>query len=68
MLISLSILLTVSFLANIVFSLYLLKVRDQKKVEKLDKTAEDLLGQLLIGPAIVKIEVIEKGSLLQWKG
>jgi len=44
--------------------------QDLKKQEdpKLDRTAQKLLADILAGPAIVKIDVIDKHTILQWKG
>lgn len=40
----------------------------RKKRKTLDTTAQQVLSELMAGPAIIKVEVIDRGSLIQWKG
>tara|TARA_R110000796_G_scaffold142352_1_gene258893 strand:+ start:1829 stop:2044 length:216 start_codon:yes stop_codon:yes gene_type:complete len=54
-----------SFLLN-VFLAY--KLFRSKKEKALSKSAQELLSEILSGPTVVRIEVIEKDSILQWKG
>lgn len=55
-----------------VFNLYrkrpFKQVIDPRSQDPKNEIARELLTQLLTGPAVIKIEVVEKGSLLQWVG
>lgn len=63
------------FLAILFLGILLFKERQrnaelsaQLSAKQPDATAQELLSEILAGPAVVKIEVIDRGSLLQWKG
>ncbi len=44
------------------------KVNKSKSNTQLDKDAQALLTELMSGPAVVKIEIVDKHSLIHWKG
>lgn len=57
--------LFLSILLNVFLIFHKIKSKPQKK---LDLSAQELLSEILAGPAVVRIDVIEKDSILMWKG
>lgn len=54
-----------SFFLNVIL---LFKFSSLQTKPKLGKNAQALLSEILAGPTVVRIELIEKDSILQWKG
>jgi hypothetical protein len=53
---------------NIGLVLYIVYLYKKPKPKKnLDIDAQEIIASLMAGPAIFKIEVIEKDSLIQWR-
>lgn len=55
-----------SLLAN-AFLAYLLRKKPKQNPQP-DANAQEVLAELLAGPAVFRIEAIDRGSLIQWKG
>ena len=60
--------LVVSLILNIVLALVVYRLRKQSKQKKPDATAQEVLAEILSGPSVVKIEVVERDSIIQWRG
>lgn len=58
---------TLSFSANLSFLYLLEKIKKQYKSRSPDANAQEVLSQLMAGPVVIRIELIEKGSLVQWR-
>lgn len=63
----LSFALGLSLTLNAAVIFFLVKLRKQIKQKQPDANAQEVLAELLSGPAVVRIEVIEKNSLIQWR-
>lgn len=62
------IIIAICLVLSLVFNAYLYsQIKKKPENKTLDQNAQDLLAEILQGPAVVKIEVIDRGSLLQWR-
>lgn len=59
--------LAVSLLSNAALCFYLYKLRKKLKQKKPDATAQEVLAEIMAGPAVLKIDVVERDSLIQWR-
>lgn len=57
--------LSVSINLALGYYCYLLKKRSKHK--KLDQTAQELLAEIMSGPAVVKVDLVERDSIIQWR-
>lgn len=64
----LSLTLVLSLVTNVILFLGLLYFYKKSKEKKLDANAQEMMAELFAGPAVFKIEIIDRGSILQWKG
>jgi len=58
----------ISIVGMVVSLFYARFVHRKSKKPALDDTAQKLLSSILSGPAVVRIEVIDKGSIIQYRG
>ena len=65
--ISLSIALGITLPLLIVLSYYCYYLRKMTKHKLPDATAQEVLSELMAGPIVMKMELIEKGSIVQWR-
>lgn len=65
--IPLSVSLSVSIAMNLIFLIYLSKLKNKIKARQPDANAQEVLSELMAGPVVMKIELIEKGSIVQWR-
>jgi len=57
-----------SLILNIVLGYVTYRLQKKSKYKKPDANAQEVLAEILAGPTVVKIEVIERDSLIQWRG
>ncbi len=59
--------LAISLISNIVLSFFTYRLYKKSKQKKPDATAQEVLAEIMAGPAILKIEVVERDSLIEWR-
>lgn len=59
--------LGISLLTNLALVLTVVNLRTKRRNQKPDASAQEVLSELMAGPAVVKIEVIDRDSLIQWR-
>jgi hypothetical protein len=57
-----------SFLTNLALAYLVFRLHKKSKQKKPDATAQEVLAEILSGPSVVKIEVVERDSIIQWRG
>jgi len=67
MFISLVVVSTILFIYSLSISIYCYRLQKIMKTKQPDATAQHVLSELMAGPAVLRIEVIEKGSIMQWR-
>ncbi len=64
----LSNILALSLLLNVILGALLYKAKKLQTAKKPDANAQEVLSELLQGPAVFRIECIDAGSIIQWRG
>lgn len=59
--------LAISLIFNIVLGIFVYKLHKKSKQKKPDATAQEVLAEILAGPAIIKVEIVERDSIIQWR-
>jgi hypothetical protein len=52
---------------NLGLVFYISNLKKQIKKPKPDLNAQEVLSELMAGPALIRVEVIERDSLIQWR-
>lgn len=60
-------LLAISVVSNVVLAVLLHRLHKKSKQKKPDMTAQELLAEIMAGPAVIKVEVVERDSILMWR-
>lgn len=59
--------LAISLLTNLALILTVINLRAKRREPKPDASAQEVLAELMAGPAVFKIEVVDRNSLIQWR-
>lgn len=59
--------LAISLIINIALGFSLYKLSKKLKQKKPDASAQEVLAEIMSGPAVLRIEVVDRDSLIQWK-
>lgn len=59
--------LGISLFTNLALIFTVFNLRAKRRQAKPDASAQEVLSELMAGPAVFKIEVIDRNSLIQWR-
>lgn len=60
--------LVASLILNVTLGVLIYRHKNKPLNKAPDANAQEVLGQLMSGPAVFRIECIENGSIIQWRG
>lgn len=59
--------LGLSVVLNIILAFFLIRFKRNLPKKQPDANAQEVMAELMAGPAVFRIEIVDKGSILQWR-